>query len=93
MLYNKMPRLHNSKNKSTYKYLVEIANDDGKPLRKYYISQWEITESLGISRTAIYYLLAGMREEAGVSNQKFVITKLDKPLPVFRITIERIKYF
>ena len=45
------------RNVSEYRYVVERMDEHGEWTSKHYVSQRDITEELGITRTAIHYLV------------------------------------
>ena len=76
-----MPRHLGCRNVSEHRYVVERMNERGEWTSKHYVSQRDITEELGITRTAIYYLVINGPVKAGASNKNVQIKKLAKPLP------------
>ena len=87
-----MPRHLGCRNVSECRYVVERMNERGEWTSKHYVSQRDITEELGITRTAIYYLVVDDPVKAGASNKNVRIKKLAKPLPVFVVERVPVRY-
>ena len=87
-----MPRHLGCWNVSEHLYVVERMNERGESTSKHCVSQRDITEELGITRTAIYCLVIDDPVKAGARNKNVRIKKLAKPLPVFVVERVPVRY-
>ena len=83
-----MPRHLGCRGVSECRHVVERMNERGEWASKHHVSQRDITEELGITRTAIHCLVIDGPVKAGARNKNVRIKKLAKPPPVF--VVERV---
>ena len=79
-----MPRPSGSKNSQDYKYKVEKLNELNEIINtNYYVTQKEIQDKYNLKRSAVYYILNNPSRRK--ANDYINISKLDQPMPVFKI--------
>jgi len=81
-----MPRKPNSQNSSYYHYIVHTKNDDNEIIQsQYHKTQKEITDTYGLNRSAIYYIINPVENRIPRITRNYIIEKC--LVPVFQMQI------
>jgi len=81
-----MPRKSGSSNSSNYHYLVKKYADNSKEElieQKYFKTQQDISDSYGLKRSSIYFVINPDEKRLSRKWREYEITKLSPPMPIY----------